>query len=105
MDWRDILQCEAIPLDRHDLLRFKDGNDAALPPSNSATRIGVCHAPFDHDALADGPISIFHSSPNVQIFFLILQETDAFSVSLWMQLEGVQVDEETQQAIEDWHRS
>ena len=34
---------------------------------------------------------------------MILQETDAFSVSLWMQLEGVQVDEETQQAIEDWH--
>src|SRR5438105_10966499 len=81
MGWRYALERETIPPDRQDLRLVKNGADASLPPTNIATRIGVCDARFDHDALADGPISTFHSSSNVQIFFLILQETDVFSVS------------------------
>src|SRR5205814_9017277 len=78
---RYTLQREAIPLDRQDFLRIKDSTNASLPSTNIATRIRVCDARFDHDALADGPISTFHSSSTVQIFFLIPQETDVFSVS------------------------
>src|SRR5260370_24647121 len=62
MGWRYTLQREAIPLDRQDLLLIKDGTDASLPPTKIATPIGVCDACFDHDALADGPISTFHRS-------------------------------------------
>src|SRR2546426_9008967 len=83
MGWRYTLQREAIPLHRQDLLRIQDGTDASLPPTNITTRIGVCDARFDHDALTDGPISTFHSSSNLQTFFLILQGTDVFSVSHW----------------------
>src|SRR6266487_6552372 len=66
MGWRYTLQREAIPLDRQDLRLIKDGTDASLPPTNIATRIRVCDARFDHDALANGPISTFHSSSHVQ---------------------------------------
>ena len=37
-----------------------------------------------------------------EMFVLIKWKTHTFAVPL-MQLEGIQVDEETQQAIEDWH--
>src|SRR5437016_5302674 len=60
MGWRYTLQCEAIPLDCQNLRLVKNGTDASLPPTNIATRIGVCDARFDHDTLADGPISTFH---------------------------------------------
>ncbi len=36
------------------------------------------------------------------IFVLIRRKSDQFGVPL-IQLEGIDVDEETQQAIEDWH--
>jgi Calcium binding len=37
-----------------------------------------------------------------EMFVLIQRESHSLAVPL-MQLEGIQVDEETQQAIEDWH--
>ena len=62
MGWRYTLQREAIPLDRQDLRLIKDGTDAFLPPTDIATGVWVGDARFDHDALADGPISTLHSS-------------------------------------------
>src|SRR6266566_6765568 len=66
MGWRYALERETIPPDRQDLRLVKNGADASLPPTDIATRVGVCDARFDHDALADGPISTLHSSSHVQ---------------------------------------
>src|ERR1700730_9307182 len=70
MGWRYTLEREAIPLDRQDLPLIKDGTDASLAPTNIVTRVWICDARFDHDALAEGPISTFHSSYHIQIMFV-----------------------------------
>src|SRR5438552_17330821 len=62
MGWWYTLQREAIPLDCQNLRLVKNGADASLPPTVIATRVGVGDARFDHDALADGPMSTLHSS-------------------------------------------
>src|SRR6266702_8479296 len=68
MGWRYTLQREAIPLDCQNLRLVKNGADASLPPTDIATRIGVGDARFDHDALADGPMSTLHSSSHIQTY-------------------------------------
>jgi calcium binding protein len=73
------------------------------------------HFPFSARCIASRSISPLKPGEKVEVvgmpseeecehdmFVLIQRKSDQFGVPL-MQLEGIDVDKETQQAIEDWH--
>ena len=73
------------------------------------------HFPFSARCIASRSISPLKPGEKVEVvgmpseeecehdmFVLIRRKSDRFGVPL-MQLEGIDVDKETQQAIEDWH--
>jgi len=73
------------------------------------------HFPFSAKCIASRVISPLKAGDKVEVvgmapdeecyhemFVMIRRRSEQFAVPL-MQLEGVQVDEETQQALEDWH--